>query len=68
MVMIDIIETFVKSYKDKWYQQYILDYIDEYKEAFASNFTIPGYKNIFDINFLVTSHNGEFEDIDEPLD
>lgn len=68
LTMIDTVNDFVKSYQRKTYQPYILDYIDEYKEAFASNFTIPGYKNIFDINFLVTNHNGDFEDIDEPLD
>lgn len=68
ITMVDSISNFVKSYQRKTYQSYIIDYIDEYKEAFSSNFTIPGYKNIFDINFLVTNHNGDFEDIDEPLD
>lgn len=44
------------------------EYIDTLKDAYVSNFTIPGYKNIFDINFLVTDLSSSSDyDIDEPL-
>lgn len=66
-VILDTVHDFVKQYQTKTFQKYILDYIDEYKEDFASNFTIPGYKNIFDINFLVTNYNEDVDDIDELL-
>ena len=43
------------------------EYIDTLKDTYVSNFTIPGYKNIFDINFLVTNYNEDVDDIDELL-
>lgn len=67
---------------DEYYHNYdyILDFLtkfyycknkdfEELKLNFKSNFNIKGFKNIFDINFKVTTDNEEsyYEDIDEVI-
>lgn len=59
---------YVLDFLTKFYYSRDKDFKD-LKNNFKSNFNITGFKNIFDINFKVTTDNDEsyYEDIDEVI-
>lgn len=60
---------FIYCYSTGRFDEDLKEYINTLRYKYESNFTIPGYKNIFDINFLVTDRDSSSNyDIDEPLD
>lgn len=68
-ILVDYIFDFIYCYKTKRYRGDIEECIAQYKESYGSNFTISGYKNIFDINLSITNQeNSSYPDIDEILD
>ena len=64
-ILTDTVYGFISRYRSDDYSDYIMDMIDKYKDQYQSNFTIPGYKNIFDINFLVTDLDSSSEYVTE---
>ena len=46
------------------------NFLYEYKESLESNFEIPGYKNLFDINLVITNDQdiSSYDDIDEIIE
>ena len=68
-ILVDHVFEFIYCYKTKRYRGDIEECIARYKESYGSNFTISGYKNIFDINLSITDQeNSSYPDIDEILD
>lgn len=60
---------FIYCYSTGRFDEDLKEYINTLRYKYESNFAIPGYKNIFDINFLVTDLDSSSKyDIDEPLD
>lgn len=60
---------FIYCYSTGRFDEDLKEYINTLRDKYESNFAIPGYKNIFDINFLVTDLDSSSKyDIDEPLD
>ena len=68
-ILVDYVFDFIYCYKTKRYRGDIEECVARYKESYGSNFTISGYKNIFDINLSITDQeNSSYPDIDEILD
>ena len=50
-------------------KEYYQDLFEMYKSSISSNFDIPEFKNIFDINFTITANDESmYEDIDEIIE
>ena len=50
-------------------KEYYQDLFEMYKSSILSNFDIPEFKNIFDINFTITTNDESmYEDIDEIIE
>lgn len=70
-ILFDYVYDFITKYNLREYSSDILDHIDRYKEKFESNFSIPGYKNIFDINTSITNQEAMskyLDETEEPID
>ena len=51
------------------YENSYQDLFEMYKSSISSNFDIPEFKNIFDINFTITANDESmYEDIDEIIE
>lgn len=70
-ILFDYAYDFITKYNLEEYNPHVLEIIDKYKKDFESNFYIPGYKNIFDINTSVTNQEAMskyLDETEEPID
>ena len=70
-ILFEYVYDFVTNYNLRNYNDRVLEHVDTYKTYFESNFCVPGYKNILDINTSITDQEAiskYMDETEEPID